>query len=441
MVSKTARFYLWLSSAPGLSGKRTMKCLVNFLLPALILLSGSLSQTPAQAADSSESRQKAEAVLGRVSEFYRQLKSFSCEIVSQQSIKVNAVDGRNLDINTTFDVSMQRPNQLSIVQTSGAPALDEKCDGRDNVVFSPAQKKYLLHPAGATAQIVFRDPDFRGVFGLLRTSCLDVLLAETPQLWGAFSLGRGGGELSYAGEAMLDGTAVDRVSITGPRWTQLVSVEKGLQPWVRQVSFQDESMAVEPAAKVVAFMAETRVNRPLANPDLRQDRFKFVPPEGSQKVENLSGGEPVSPLVGKAALDFTGNQLSGKPVTLSKFKNKKIVMLDFWATWCPPCRRAMPLVLQVADKYRRKGLVFFSINEKEPEAKVEQFMKKNNLSMSVVLDPDGAIGNLYKVEGIPTTVIIDRQGVVRVVHTGYNVRLAEELSREIDSLLETARKR
>ena len=114
--------------------------------------------------------------------------------------------------------------------------------------------------------------------------------------------------------------------------------------------------------------------------------------------------------------DFTLQLLHGEGVSLSSFKSK-VVILNFWATWCPPCRAEMPSMEVLHNKYREKGLEILAVNILEKEAEVLSFMDSNKLSFPAALDLDGAVSNSYGIQSIPTTFLIDREGniVVRLV--------------------------
>jgi peroxiredoxin len=140
--------------------------------------------------------------------------------------------------------------------------------------------------------------------------------------------------------------------------------------------------------------------------------------------------------VGQPAPDFTLKDLSGRPVALSAYRGHKVVLMDFWATWCGPCRMAMPDLQDLAEKYRTNGLEVLSVNQGEPADQVQNFIQRRNYTFHVVLDQDQAVGNKYGVQAIPTLVLLDKKGVVQWIRVGYSPdveklkRLVEKLTRE-----------
>ena len=129
---------------------------------------------------------------------------------------------------------------------------------------------------------------------------------------------------------------------------------------------------------------------------------------------------PNEPRVGKAAPDFTLKTLDGKKAKLSDMKGK-VVLVDFWATWCPPCRKSLPHVQEMSqDKAMAdNGLVVWAVNAHEDKAKVEPFMKQNKFTFNVPMDAQGAAMQKYHVSGIPTTIVVGRDGKVKKAFVGY----------------------
>ncbi len=131
----------------------------------------------------------------------------------------------------------------------------------------------------------------------------------------------------------------------------------------------------------------------------------------------LAGCGGQNPLLGKPAPDFQLTSLDGQPVSLSDLKGNP-VLINFWATWCPPCRGEMPYLQQIYEKWQIMGLVLLAINIQESSSDVEGFMQSQGLSLPVLLDSDGAIAAQYGIEAIPATFFIDSEGTVQEVKVG-----------------------
>lgn len=141
-------------------------------------------------------------------------------------------------------------------------------------------------------------------------------------------------------------------------------------------------------------------------------------------------GSQIGPQVGKIAPDFTLTSLNGEITSLSALKGKP-VLLNFWATWCEPCRREIPYIQQVFEDQSAKELVLLSINSWEDRNTIQDFMTENQLTFPVLLDyPGKTVKEAYQIHSIPTTFIISKKGTIKAVKVG-----AFKSKAEIESLL------
>src|SRR5215472_1485470 len=118
------------------------------------------------------------------------------------------------------------------------------------------------------------------------------------------------------------------------------------------------------------------------------------------------------------APSFTLAARSGQDVSLAQYKGQ-VVMINFWASWCGPCRQEMPLLESIYKKYNRMGFTLLGVNV-EPDSKAaNDWLKETPVSFPILYDRDSKVSKLYDVAGMPSTVIIDRSGKLRVLHRGY----------------------
>ncbi len=156
-------------------------------------------------------------------------------------------------------------------------------------------------------------------------------------------------------------------------------------------------------------------------------------------VRTLQGSRPRQgkrKMVENSAPDFELNDLSGKTVTLEQFIGEKIVILEFWATWCGPCRMTMQAVHNTREKFKNKGVEVLSVNQAENPEKVRQFVETRDLKLWVLLDRDNEVSRAYGVMGIPTMFVIDKAGVVRARVVGFRPDLESALETFLNQLLE-----
>lgn len=118
------------------------------------------------------------------------------------------------------------------------------------------------------------------------------------------------------------------------------------------------------------------------------------------------------PAAGMPASEFSLTDLNGKPHSLEQYRGK-IILLNFWATWCKPCTTEMPAMQTVYDQLREKGFVVLAVNELENEAKVREHIDTYKHTFPVLLDHENKVANQYGVFGLPVSVFIDQAGVVQ----------------------------
>jgi peroxiredoxin len=121
---------------------------------------------------------------------------------------------------------------------------------------------------------------------------------------------------------------------------------------------------------------------------------------------------------GAPAPQFTLGSNAGSAVSLAQYKGQ-VVMLNFWASWCGPCRQEMPLLESIYKKYNRLGFTLIGVNVEPDSNAANEWLKQTPVSFPILYDKDSKVSKMYDVAGMPSTVIIDRTGKVRVLHRGY----------------------
>jgi outer membrane lipoprotein-sorting protein/peroxiredoxin len=168
------------------------------------------------------------------------------------------------------------------------------------------------------------------------------------------------------------------------------------------------------------------LNEPIAD-----STFTFTPPEGAQLVADFTGPVKATPdLNGKSAAKFDLKAHDGQTYSLETLRGK-VVVLNFWATWCEPCRAELPLFEKLRQEFAAKGLAVLGINSSEDPATVRKFLEQAKLTYPMLLGADSGIEEDYRVTAYPTVVLIDREGTIVLYHvgTGSEQELRENLAR------------
>ncbi len=167
--------------------------------------------------------------------------------------------------------------------------------------------------------------------------------------------------------------------------------------------------------------------------------FEYVPPEDAVEYKSLedyfqtiAGVVAEHPLLGKPAPNFVAKTIDGKEFHWKDMADK-VVVLDFWATWCDPCVAAIPVLKQVADDFADQGVVFYAVNAGEATPVIKEFVDQQKWDVNVLIDPEGKITDAFKADAIPQTVIVGKNGIIESVHIGFTgpegltQRLTDEL--------------
>jgi cytochrome c biogenesis protein CcmG/thiol:disulfide interchange protein DsbE len=140
----------------------------------------------------------------------------------------------------------------------------------------------------------------------------------------------------------------------------------------------------------------------------------------SRAADNVTVSQddrPPLPEKGFAAPDFTLEMLDGREMTLSNLRGQ-VILVNFWATWCPPCRKEMPAIQEVYDRYRDQGFVVLAVDLGDGDDQVRRFIEQMELTFPILMDRDRDVSRHYRILSIPTTYFVDRSGVIQDIVIG-----------------------
>lgn len=138
--------------------------------------------------------------------------------------------------------------------------------------------------------------------------------------------------------------------------------------------------------------------------------------------------------LGKLPPPISAQDAAGKAVDLNSYRGK-VVYLDFWASWCGPCRKSFPWMNALSERYSKDGLVVLAINVDEQAADAQRFLQKYPAKFTVLYDAKGDTPRAYNIPGMPSSFVLDRQGILRLSHTGFREGSAAELEASVSNLL------
>ncbi len=156
-------------------------------------------------------------------------------------------------------------------------------------------------------------------------------------------------------------------------------------------------------------------------------------------IVQVRGGKAaaeVRPEVGYMAPDFVLPGLDGQTVRLSDFRGKKAIFLNFWATWCPPCRLEMPTMEKAYQEYKSQGLKVLAVSiDGGQKSVVKNFLQEFKLTFPALLDPDMEVLRLYRMFSLPATFLIDKQGIIRHRELGYSDWTDPDSRKKLEEIL------
>lgn len=419
-------------SSPAAPGRRLLHAAVLLSMIAIIMTA------PMTRAD-----EDAATILAKTGAFYAEQNALAADFEVKLEMPPQFSDMGQLP---TFNIVywFQAPNNVAFIATGpgeGSPFIQ---DGKQLYSPLPMMNSYILRDAatveglvGGTESEFLQMPGASALLGLGTE-------AGTPG-----SL-RSATAVELIAEEQVDGIDCYRLAVTGEEINGEIWVAKGEQPWVLRIIRPAPDPADAPAADGIK-MIQPGTNISISNwrtePEFG-DVFDINPPADMTSRATVPSMEEMMANAGAPMGDHGGSHstvdtaapaiklqpLDGEALDLASLKGK-VVVLDFWATWCKPCVMALPVVTQVTTELADQGVVFYAVNQRESEDVVRKFLADKGLDMAVAMDPKGNAGRAFGVDGIPHSVLIDKKGMIRKVHVGFGPGMDQLLKTEIEELL------
>ena len=424
-----------------------------FATLALVFLStATLHLVSPRAVSGEDDTNQAERILQSMRDFYQNVSMLQVRIDHDLQITVLGPQEQTHEIKAQQQVSLNRPSQFSIAN------LDETNPNGYSAFLSNGTGVVSLGEMGAIRRAPIRDvktfvedPElgYDAANSFNRFSARNSGLTLLLQLLVASDVSKSMESLTYVGTDESNGRKVHHLQANttapGMRGLELMKMDlwvlQGPQPLITKVVVSNADSNPDPAVPAPAaritstnVFSKWNVERPasadaFAIPELNNNDVFSTFIEFARALQT-----PALRLVGKPATDFELELLDGESFQLSKHQGK-VVVLDFWATWCGPCIMALPKIMAATSELADQGVVLIAVNQQEDVGTVQGFLTDKSWDLTVAMDQDGQVAGSYRVTGIPQTVIVGKDGIIKKVRVGFDPNLESVLKAELKEVL------
>ncbi|REJ86315.1 MAG: DUF2092 domain-containing protein [Planctomycetota bacterium] len=406
--------------------------------------SGSQPSPPEESSNHTPVTGSADDVIQDFSEFYHNAGSFrvNSQVRAELQISFGDLPPGYEPMEFSREFLIAAPDRLAFKDDEGAVI---RSDGEHLYAVTPDGKRYWRGEAPRQIAALL-DHQISNLFrgpGMMRPL---ILAGDEP----VDALDSQVGDLEYVDKEQIDGVSAHHLRVTpadseGESNTGVEQIDVWIaaegDPVLLRHRFENspKRTQVGPNEFINASMIITETFSEWEfDPADVDEAVAFVPDDDALRFAGLGGafGE-TNPMVGKPAPKTVLEVVDGETRTLADHEGD-IVILDFWATWCGPCREELPLLARLADEFQNDGVVLYAVNQQEDVEDIQQFLTQENLDITATLDPKGEIARDYGVGGIPHVAIVGRNGVIQAVHVGVNRDLSEterEFREELQALI------
>ena len=394
---------------------------------ASIIIALAISLSSSGNSDAQE--QSGKEILQKASDYASSLGSFTADFEIQFEA---VIDGEIEAIDTDYTIAMKRPASLSVHMKNPATEQYFFTSDTQTIQYIPEFNQYVVVPQRTPPEKIVRAasnsirlPAIAIFAELVKESPFaPVLAADTP--------------IEIIGQEKINDVLCDQVRFTYTDFKCDVWIEQGENAVIHRIVPDLSPMKegyIQQGINVETF--DTTLNILYWQPNYTDDSIlTYTPKEDVELVAQFYRPLPPAPalkFIGKEAPLIELKQLDGETFTLASKIGKEIIVLDFWATWCTPCRIGMPILEKVTNEF--EDVKLYAINRQEGPDLINLFMKEAGLDLNVLLDSDDVASVAYLAETIPLTIIIGRDGLVKKVHNGISRTYEEDIRAELTEVV------
>jgi peroxiredoxin/outer membrane lipoprotein-sorting protein len=346
-------------------------------------------------------------LLEKVAETYRNLKRYQFDFTLLTDIRSAA--GRK-SVETRIELTNVRPDRLRMLISGGLGELQVYSDGEVSWVFVPPLKQYtrkITSGAKPTAT------DGAARFAAIAMQVLEQFERISASVRTA--------NILRTEKLEIEGTPVECL-VVEVELEQQDSDERRVrtywidpQHYLVRKAVQFDKLSGE-AVDALETEITTTFRKADTNPSIPDGTFTFTPPADAKEVAAFRPSRQTAIEIGSDAADFQLKDLEGREIQLKTLRGN-VVLLNFWATWCGPCRLEMPVIEKLHQQFHAKGLRVFGVNDEEIDT-IRDYVAEHEYSFPTLVDTDQQAIKLYRIRGIPTMVVIDREGKIAQYRMG-----------------------
>jgi thiol-disulfide isomerase/thioredoxin len=368
------------------------------------------------------------ALLAKASAAYHKIHSYRHSEIMTITVS-SGLPPETINIRWNYTFAMAQTNMFSLqsndVQIGPIPVDTAFSDGKTFFTYRPQTGKYIMSPSPSTLQGIDFEAILPGqefctsmITGMFRDDLLKNKVWSDRLAPARVGLETLEGSKRYE-TLVLEGKEDNGVSQTTFYFD---SASHLLHQVITNGNGKQDGKPI--TVKFAVILSDIKIN-----PTLPDSLFQFHPPASAKEVATFSDEkEIIARYEGKAAADFAAKDRNGKLVSLLSLKGK-VVILDFWASWCGPCKEILPYLQEISDNFTDQGVVVLAVDTFDSRIDCDAFLKTHpQYTMNVLMDPaamdqkQSIATRLYGVHGIPTTIIIDKEGVVQTYAIGSHER-------------------